>query len=301
MNNARPVFFKIMLVLVGIYVLFGTLAQCVGFRDSNKKVEKEFKDKKLKPEFLTYTVNGRKMYFTKIGSDTLPMVLFVHGSPGSWNAFIKYFEDNDLTSRACLVSVDRPGYGQSNGGEAEPSMEQQAALIAPLLSFSKSSHKPLLVGHSLGGPIIARMAMDYPDKVGALLFLAPSIDPEMEKNEWWRKVLKTGIVRSVMPADFVSSNLELIPLKSELREMVPLWASINVPCTIIHGTGDTFVPYGNVAFYRKMLVNAPQKEVVTLVNAHHFIPWSHYDTVKSVIIKQLVINSEEATRLPVQR
>src|SRR5215213_8194872 len=107
MKLMGPVFFKVMLVLMGIYVMLGSLTQCVGFRDSNKSVEKQFKDKKLKPEFLTYKVNGREMYFTKIGNDTLPMVLFVHGSPGSWNAFIKYFEDNDLTSRACLVSVDR--------------------------------------------------------------------------------------------------------------------------------------------------------------------------------------------------
>jgi pimeloyl-ACP methyl ester carboxylesterase len=287
MKLPGPVFSKVILVLVGVYVVFGSLTQCVGFRDSNKSIEKEFNDKKLQPEFLTYTVNGHKMYFTKIGSDTLPMVLFVHGSPGSWNAFKKYFEDNDLASRACLVSVDRAGYGQSNAGIAEPDMEQQAALIAPLLTFSKSPAKPVLVGHSLGGPIIARLAMDNPGKVGSLLFLAPSIDPAMEKNEWWRKILKTGIVRSVMPADFVSSNLELIPLKGELEKMKPLWTAINVPCTIIHGTGDKLVPYGNVAFYKEMLVNAPQKEVVTLENVNHFIPWSHYDTVKNAIIRHL--------------
>lgn len=287
MKLIKPVLLRVLLVLIGIYVVCGSLMQCVGFRTSNRQVEKEFEGRHPQPEFMTYRVNGREMHFTKIGSDTLPMVLFVHGSPGSWNAFIKYFEDKELTGRACLVSVDRAGYGQSNGGLAEPSMEQQAALIAPLLSLSKSVRKPILVGHSLGGPIIARLAMDNPGMVGSLLFLAPSIDPDMERNEWWRSILKTGIVRSIMPADFETSNLELIPLKGELKKMSPLWTAITIPCTIIHGTADTFVPYDNVAFYKKMLVNAPQKEVVTLHKAQHFIPWSHYETVKKAIIRHL--------------
>ena len=48
----------------------------------------------------------------------------------------------------------------------------------------------MLIGHSLGGPVIARMAMDYPDAYQGLIFVAASIDPEMEKEEWYRSWIK---------------------------------------------------------------------------------------------------------------
>jgi pimeloyl-ACP methyl ester carboxylesterase len=36
------------------------------------------------------------------------MVVFVHGSPGSWDAFIGFFKDSLLVGKARLISVDRP-------------------------------------------------------------------------------------------------------------------------------------------------------------------------------------------------
>jgi pimeloyl-ACP methyl ester carboxylesterase len=77
----------------------------------------------------------------------------------------------------------------------EQSLRMQSACLAPLLRLGKSAKKPILVGHSLGGPVAARLAMDYPDEVGGLILVAPSIDPELEK--------KNGIVPSVPLSRFV--------------------------------------------------------------------------------------------------
>lgn len=284
-----PILFRIFLVLVGLYVVFGALTQCASSAiiTGKKTVEEQFKNKPYQPQFLTYNVLGRTMHYAQIGDITKPMVVFVHGSPGGWDAYVKYFKDTALTNIACIVSVDRLGYGISNGGLAEPSLEIQAAALTPILNTSQAQQKPVLVGHSLGGPIVARMGMNYPNDMKSIIMLAPSIDPKMEKNEWWRQILKSGIVRAVMPPMMVSSNLELMPLKNELEEMMPLWEKIKVPCTIMHGKKDVLVPYGNVAFYKKMLVNAPQKEVVTFEKENHFIPWTQYDSVKMKIIEHL--------------
>jgi pimeloyl-ACP methyl ester carboxylesterase len=287
MKLRGPIPFKIMLTIFGIYVVFGALTQCASFNMSEKALKKEFANSPLKPAFYTYKAHNRTMMYAKIGNDSLPMVIFVHGSPGGWNAYIDYFKDTALTNHACLVSVDRAGYGGSGDGDAEPSLEMQAALLAPILQTTQSNKKPILVGHSLGGPIIARMAMDYPNQIGSLIFLAPSIDPLMEKNEWYRHIFKLGIIQAVEPGFLVASNLELMPLKKELELMLPLWQNIRIPCTILHGKKDMFVPYGNVAFYEKMLVNAPKKEVVSFENENHFIPDSQYDTVKMKILEHL--------------
>jgi pimeloyl-ACP methyl ester carboxylesterase len=285
MKLIGPVLYKTILVLFGLYVVFGALTQCASFSITEKKLKKEFKDAPLQPKLLTYEAQGRTIGYAQIGDINKPMIVFVHGSPGSWNAYIDYFKDTALTNYACLVSVDRPGYGSSGAGEAEPSMQLQAAMIAPILATSKASRKPVLVGHSLGGPIIARMAMDFPDTMSALVFLAPSIDPAMEKREYYRYFLKLGVVQAIMPPEMVASNLELMPLKGELDKMMPLWQNIRVPCTIMHGKKDMLVPYGNVPFYEKMLTNAPKKEVVAFENENHFIPWTQYDAVKRKLLE----------------
>ncbi|NJM26321.1 MAG: alpha/beta hydrolase [Bacteroidia bacterium] len=106
-------------------------------------------------------------------NDANAVVIFVHGSPGSLDAFIHFLTDSILLQRAVLVSVDRPGFGQSNFGVAEPSLHQQGELLMPLLNRYKKENKSIfLVGHSLGGPLIARMAIDHPDLV--------------DDSYWWR-------------------------------------------------------------------------------------------------------------------
>jgi pimeloyl-ACP methyl ester carboxylesterase len=289
MRLIGPIFFRIFLVVAGFFVVFGALTQCASSAliKSKKTIEQQFEDKAYKPKFYTYEVDGRAMHYVQVGDIHKPMVIFVHGSPGGWDAYIDYFKDSSLTAIACLVSVDRAGYGGSGSGIAEPSLEAQGTAIAPILATSRAKEKPILVGHSLGGPIVARMAMDYPNAMKSIIMLAPSIDPEMENNEWWRHILKSGIVRAVMPPALVSSNLELMPLEEELNKMLPLWKNIRVPCTIMHGKKDMLVPYENVAFFKKMLVNAPKKEVVTFEKENHFIPWTKYDSVKMKIVEHL--------------
>lgn len=289
MRVRGPIYFRILLWFFGFYVVFGALTQCASsaMLTGKKTVEEQFANREPKPVYYTYEALGREMHYVQIGDINKPMIVFVHGSPGGWDAYLNYFKDTALTNHACLVSVDRPGYGGSGAGFAEPSMEAQAAMLLPILKTSKSKHKPILAGHSLGGPIIARMAMDYPKAMSSLLFLAPSIDPAMEKKEPYRFFLKLGIVQAVLPKMLVASNLELMPLKSELDKMLPLWQNIKVPCTIMHGTKDILVPYANVAFYEKMLVNASKKEVVTFDKENHFIIWSQFNAVKSKLLEQL--------------
>ena len=67
-----------------------------------------FKEKPQQPNFGVYTTFKQEMFYAETGSDTNQMVLFVHGAPGSWDAFMKYLGDTALMRRAHLISVDRP-------------------------------------------------------------------------------------------------------------------------------------------------------------------------------------------------
>src|SRR5690349_14103774 len=126
---ARTSLFTI-LALIGIMVF---LDSCVQFRMTNKEIDQYFESKRQKGKQQFYFVGKQRINYLTVGSDSLPMVLFVHGSPGSLGDFIGFMGDDTLLSKAQLVSVDRPGFGTSNFGYAEPSLEKQAADIKPIL------------------------------------------------------------------------------------------------------------------------------------------------------------------------
>src|SRR3546814_16092495 len=55
----------------------------------------------------------------------------------------------------------------------------------------------IVVGHSLGGPIAAKLAMDYPDRVRGLLLLAPSVAPALEAPRWYQRLATRSAERRV--------------------------------------------------------------------------------------------------------
>lgn len=256
------------------------------FETTPKEMTAFFKDKPQQPVFVNYTALNHQMFYAATGSDTNQLVLFVHGAPGSWDAYMKYLGDTALMHRAQLVSVDRPGYGNSGLGEAVTSIEEQAAMIKPILDANKSGKPAILVGHSLGGPVIARMAMDYPQQVGALIMLAPAIDPDHEKIFSISYPANWKIFRWMVPAVWRVTNDEKLTHVEELKKMLPLWAGIKVPCTYMYGKKDGLVPPVNVAFAEKMLVNAPLK-ITAFPDENHFIPWTQQDSVTRVILSYL--------------
>jgi pimeloyl-ACP methyl ester carboxylesterase len=259
---------------------------CLTFRMSEKETKKEFKNHSTQPSFHQLTIMEKEINYVETGNDTLPTVIFIHGSPGSWSAFVDFFKDSMLLTKVKMVSVDRPGFGYSNFGHAEPSLQKQAALIKPILEKYKKNKPLILVGHSLGGPVIARIAMDYPELSNTLIFVAPSIDPELEKDEWYRKPMKSKALRWMVPTSFTTSNDEILPLKNELTQMLPLWKNITQSCIVIQGLDDGLVPAGNADFAEKMLTNAP-KDIQRIEGMNHFIPWTRPELIKNAILKSI--------------
>jgi len=282
---------RLAFIVVFFFAISQLTSSCFSFRMNKKETVRYFREREIKPNLVTYQKDTWDIHYAEIGSDTLPLVLFVHGAPGSWSAFRHFMKDEELLSVVHLVSVDRPGYGYSNFGRPETSIEKQAMLIKPILDRNKSGKPAILIGHSLGGPIIARIAMDFPDQVACLIFIAPSIDPELEPNEWYRLPLYLPIIRWILPTSFDMTNREIYHLKDELLEMVPLWEKIKSPITVIQGGEDKLVDPGNAEFAKKMIINAPV-EVLLLTNANHFIPWNNAAIIKETILTHLEKNSK---------
>jgi pimeloyl-ACP methyl ester carboxylesterase len=280
--------------VITIFIFWGIIVlmdSCMQFRMSKSEIDNYFANKEKKGTFHSYEIGKRVVTYVKAGDENLPLIVFVHGSPGSLSAFIDFLADTTLLKKTQLITVDRPGFGASNFGYAEPSLQKQAACLKPILESHKANRPIILVGHSLGGPLIARMAIDYPELVDGLVIVAGSIDPELEPNEtWFRAPLATPFLKWILPRSMRASNDEIYKLKPELQEMLPLWKNITTPTIVIQGKKDRLVPAANANFARKMMVNAPLK-IVLVDGMDHFVPWSNPELIRNAIVELLPGNA----------
>lgn len=278
-------FMKISLGGFTIIAIWIVIAQsCMQFKISDSEAKKQFAEAGVALTTKTVKEGKHHLHYAQTGNDTLPTILFVHGSPGSWNAFAGYMKDKELLGKYRMISVDRPGFGYSDFGKAEP-MEKQSELISTLFKEWQNGKPFYLVGHSLGGPLIIQLFAENPGIIEGLVLLAASVDPAEEKKEGWRNMLDGALLRYLLPGAFRPSNRELIYFKKDVLTLQDKFEKVTCKVYIVHGTKDTFVPPGNAAYAAKKLVNAASVDTTMIPGASHFIPWEHYDTIKKVLMK----------------
>jgi len=290
----RLFFRRMTYFLLALIVCWGISVQtgCLSMRTADRKwVEKLQKaGQQVPPQFMDIPGNmGRTIHTIHIQeTDSLPLVVMVHGSPGSADAYLTYLADTSIAKVARLVSFDRPGFGYTSGfGKPEGTQSVQAAALRCVVQQLAPGQKAVLVGHSLGGPIIARFAMDYPELTAGLIIVAGSIDPEQEEHPWWQKVVHVPPVKWLIPKVMWTSNAEIMPLEKELELMLPLWEKIECPVRVLHAVDDRLVPVANAYFAQNKLKNSTDFQMDILPKGDHFILWSRPELVKKAILELL--------------
>src|SRR3954449_8728866 len=92
-RNFRSII-KIGAVILAVWII---LAQsCMRFRVSDDEAISNFSKAGVTLQTATATINKHRLHYVYCGADTLPTLVFIHGSPGSWNAFENYLKDSDL-------------------------------------------------------------------------------------------------------------------------------------------------------------------------------------------------------------
>jgi lipase len=151
--------------------------------------------------------------FGEGSGDGLPTVVAVHGITASSHSWVAVARS--LGGRISLIAPDLRGRGRSNGLPGPYGMAAHARDILAVLDHF-GLERPVLVGHSLGAYILARLAADHPERVATLVLVdggltAPpkeEVDPQEfvekflgpalarlkmtfssreEYHEWWRK------------------------------------------------------------------------------------------------------------------
>jgi len=269
------------LIFLIVWIIFAQ--SCMKFRIDDHKAKTEFEQKGHSVSLLYEKAGGISVHYAKTGSDTLPTLFFIHGSPGSWDAFKGYMMDKDLDKHFRIISVDRPGFGYSDFGTAYH-LEHQCELIHKVIR-KENNQKPVhLIGHSIGGPVIVQLAQDHPDEFASLTILAGSISPKDEPKEYWRYLFTYSPLRLLMPGAFRPSNDEIVYFKKELYHIDANYALIKIPVTFIHGDKDRFVTVKNVEYGKEKLKHNTGVKVIIIPGAGHFIPWEHYDIIKTHLL-----------------
>ena len=221
--------------------------------------------------------------YLRAGDATGPRIVLVHGTPGSATAWADYLLDPPAGLE--LVALDRPGFGQSGPAGAMVSLEAQAAAIVALLPAD--GRPVVLLGHSLGGPIVARVAAEHPTRVTAVVLLAASLDPALEEIHPMQWVGAWPPVRALLPRVLRNANAELMALKPELEALALLLPRITAKVLIVHGTQDDLVPVANVAFMQAHLSGSRCVRTLLLEGRNHFLPWNSADVVRDALRQAL--------------
>ncbi len=216
------------------------------------------------------------------GADELPRILYVHGTPGDATAFEDYLTAPIPGFDA--VSLDRPGFGHTTPRTPVYTLKAQAESLEPLL-VNRSDRGTILVGHSLGGPIIVEAALRYPDRVGGLVILSGSLDPAFEKVAWYQRVANFAFVPYMIPYFLRNANRELLPMKAELEAQRPRLKDVRCPIVIVHAPDDILVPYENVDYMRAEFPEDTVVDVMTLDGKSHWVPWNAEAEVREAIAR----------------
>ncbi|OYQ45108.1 hypothetical protein CHU92_02225 [Flavobacterium cyanobacteriorum] len=256
---------------------------CMTMRMGRAKAAGFFSTAGVKYVDSTVIVENHPLHYIQTGDCGKPTLFFIHGSPGSWDAYKQYLTDTLLLEKFRMIAVDRPGFGYSSFGTAE-GLAVQARLLAGLIKKLDNHTPVVLIGHSLGGPIAVKMAVNEPLSYQHLILLAAAVDPGAEKPEKWRYIIKQKPLRYLIPGALRPSNDELWLLKQELIDMQPQLKDLTAGVTIIHGTKDGLVPYRNVPFMKKEFINAKNVKVISIKDANHFIPWEHYGEIRDALL-----------------
>ena len=182
-------------VLLVILVLALSVPFFIPVETSGTKTNREVAG----PEATFINVSGYDTYYkqTKGGCDTQstscipgeePVFILLHGFGSNTYTFDAITPM--LSKYGDVVSYDRPAFGFTERpmkweGTNPYSSEGQLQLLDGMVDSFKGDRKVILVGHSAGGTIATQYALDYPEKVSALILISPAIGPSSGGMPSW--------------------------------------------------------------------------------------------------------------------
>ncbi|BCS97196.1 hydrolase [Desulfoluna limicola] len=261
-------------------------------------------------------ISGHHIHWLEAG-DGPPLVL-VHGWTCSgffWKPIIPR-----LKGTFRVLAPDLPGHGLSSKGEASYLPEAQAHRLLEWLT-TIGVDRFVLVGHSMGGEVAARMALSAPDRVQKLVLAgAIGLEEAWERLPWYGRLSLTPAARKVSnwffteramartnrlfmtgpgrppylecARDVVLTNTntphDLKALTYTTRDglfqdfLDQRLSELNLPVLCIWGKNDKVVPLEVGKRVARLL---PHVRLVQVPGTGHMLPWEEPEVMTSEILE----------------
>lgn len=133
------------------------------------------------------------------------VLVLVHGLGTYAKGWLRNIEP--LSKHYRVIAVDLPGYGKSDKGYYEYTMDFNAQVLVELLD-ALEIEKATFVGHSMGGQISMTIALNYPERVNKLVLISPAGFERFDDGEgaWMTGVMTPELVRDT-PIRSIDVNL----------------------------------------------------------------------------------------------
>lgn len=237
----------------------------------------------IKTGFADY--NGSKVFYQETGKGKSALI-FIHGwtcNSDFWKRSIEAFPERRV------IAIDLPGHGRSDKPQTEYSMEYFARSIEAVMKTAKVK-KAVLVGHSMGTPVIRQFYRLYPKMTQGLVIVDGGLRPFVPKAQMEQFMAPIFADFKKNAPGFVEGMLQPIKdegLKKEIRDSMnstphyvgisamkgmmddKIWAEdkINVPTLAILAE-NPFWPADTKDFYTKL---APGMDFRMWQGVSHFL------------------------------
>jgi pimeloyl-ACP methyl ester carboxylesterase len=124
------------------------------------------------------SLDGKRIYYKSYGKGHEALVL-VH----CWSCNMDHWRDQipDFAKRSRVIALDLPGHGQSDKPEVAYTMDLFARAVDAVLRDA-GVERAVLVGHSIGTPVIRQFYRKYPQKTLALVIVDGALRPFGDKK-----------------------------------------------------------------------------------------------------------------------
>ena len=235
----------------------------------------------------TIELDGLKVHYKETGPQGAPALLLLHGFGSSLQAWDDW--SVKLEQKYRVIRLDLPGFGLTGASPDHDYSEEKDLAILTRFADKLGLDKFSVIGHSMGGKMAWSLAAAQPDRVQALVLMAPDGFPETKDigTKPYEVPAIMGLIKYVLPKYLVRKSIEPAFAEADalndalvnryfdmLRapgvrgailersnqtiytDPVPRLKAIKAPTLLIWGEQDQMIPSTNAQSYANVLSNS---------------------------------------------
>jgi pimeloyl-ACP methyl ester carboxylesterase len=238
-----------------------------------------------KPQIIE--VDGLQVHYKATGPEGAPALLLLHGFGSSLQAWDDW--SVKLEQKYRVIRLDLPGFGLTGASPANDYSEEKDLATLTHFADKLGLEKFSVMGHSMGGKMAWSLAASQPERVQALVLMAPDGFPETKDigTKPYEVPAVMGLIKYDFPKYLVRKSIE--PAFSDADALndalvnryfdmlrapgvrgailnrsnqtiysdpVPRLKAIKAPTLLIWGEQDQMIPSTNAQSYANVLSNS---------------------------------------------